>query len=288
MTGRARVEAISYIMRTGTEEVRYRRFAHNETFINGVVSFRGEMPDASMMLRRNDHFWEKYGLRFEMQHKDDPSVPSYAREFSHLVATAHTVPLKRPPKEPVVLPKVMEIGCGIGMNLLAMNETSLVDASGLDVCPTCVGLAKGGMGVNNPLDVGDIKGYILPEAHYHGIFASNLFSYFDPATQAGVMIKMHKALLPGGVLYLRWAMGSNLLRTLNADNDKIRYVFEVTSQYLKEFLECGGFELIRDIGLDDVGQPGSGLGTKTFMNVFAKRVEIPEPVRIKYPPRERG
>ncbi len=95
-------------------------------------------------------------------------------------------------------PRILDVGCGTGGNLLQLRE--LGDARGIDVDPLCVDYCRH-KGLN--CSVGSMSQLNVPDASLDLITIFDVVVQADPAEVVPILSGMARALAPGGLLAIR-------------------------------------------------------------------------------------
>ena len=123
-------------------------------------------------------------------------------------------------------------GRGEFIGAVGARERWLVDAVDYPERAVDVGVEK---------RIGDIFEVELPDAHFEGIFVSNLLEHFaDPGTVARFLAKMREKLAPGGVIAV---MGPNFKYCAREYFDCADHTLALTHVSVAEHLAAAGFDV---------------------------------------------
>ena len=154
--------------------------------------------------------------------------------------------------------KILDAGCGSGRDALAFLqagfETDAFDASE-QLCR--IASEKTGIAVRQ-LRFEELEG----EALYDGIWACASLLHVQRADLPNVLLRLHRLLKPGGVLYASFKQGSG-----ERVKDE-RYFHDLTQETCRQLMEAAGFA-VRELFVTEDVRPGRA--QEKWVNVIAGR-----------------
>lgn len=178
-----------------------------------------------------------YNRHYRRYHVDTPEhVDLVAGSSSRLLTKAGVLTVDRSAR-------TLDVGCGMGFCLIAMNRLGFKQASGIDISPGQVDAAVR-MGVT-ATHVEDSEQYLLDNAGQFGLItAFDLIEHIPVSQQLSMLKAMHTALAPNGML---------VATVPNANSSwasRYRYIdwthtSAFTEDSLSFLLEASGFSAVR-------------------------------------------
>jgi trans-aconitate methyltransferase len=94
--------------------------------------------------------------------------------------------------------RILDLGCGPGRDLVTFRDLGHA-VVGLDGCPEFVAMARAASGCE--VWEQDMLAMTLPPAQFDGVFANAVLFHLASGALPSVLVRLHAALKPGGVLF---------------------------------------------------------------------------------------
>ncbi len=155
--------------------------------------------------------------------------------------------------------RVLDVACGPGnLRRFALSRRPTLRLTGVDLAPRMIALARAANPSAHFL-VGDARRACAPAAHWDAILCGGCLPYLAAGDANALIAAMHRALVPGGLLYLSALSSPHTHTVVHPSSDRDVPSIEVryhASDDLRERVRAAGFDLLACPEVDGAAEPG--------------------------------